>query len=53
MNIERLRGNRNLTGALTGVTVAVVGVTLNLALVFGGAVVFPQGVLVESIGSRR
>jgi chromate transporter len=39
--IEVLRGNRNLTGALTGVTAAVVGVILNLALVFGAAVVWP------------
>ena len=42
--IERLRGNRNLMGALTGVTAAVVGVILNLALVFGVAVVLPQGI---------
>jgi chromate transporter len=41
--IERLRGNKNLTGALSGVTAAVVGVILNLALVFGAAVVFPNG----------
>ena len=41
--IERLRGNKNLTGALSGVTAAVVGVVLNLALVFGAAVIFPQG----------
>ena len=32
--IEYLRGNRNLTGALSGITAAVVGVILNLALVF-------------------
>lgn len=42
--IERLRGNANLTGALTGVTAAVVGVILNLAIVFGTAVVFPRGI---------
>lgn len=42
--IEILRGNKNLTGALMGVTSAVVGVILNLALVFGVAVIFPQGV---------
>ena len=42
--IEVLRGNRNLTGALTGVTAAVVGVVLNLALVFGAAVIWPRGV---------
>jgi chromate transporter len=41
--IEVLRGNKNLTGALTGVTAAVVGVILNLALVFGGAVIWPRG----------
>ncbi|MDQ3684955.1 MAG: chromate efflux transporter [Acidobacteriota bacterium] len=42
--IERLRGNKNLTGALTGVTAAVVGVILNLAIVFGAAVIFPRGI---------
>ncbi len=41
--IEYLRGNRLLSGALTGVTAAVVGVILNLALVFGAAVIFPHG----------
>jgi chromate transporter len=41
--IEKLRGNKNLTGALTGVTAAVVGVVLNLALVFGAAVIWPHG----------
>ena len=41
--IERLRGNKSLTGALTGVTAAVVGVVLNLALVFGAAVIWPRG----------
>ncbi|HYO90964.1 MAG TPA: chromate efflux transporter [Pyrinomonadaceae bacterium] len=41
--IEVLRGNRNLTGALSGITAAVVGVILNLALVFGAAVIWPQG----------
>lgn len=41
--IEILRGNKDLTGALTGVTSAVVGVILNLALVFGVAVILPQG----------
>lgn len=40
--IEKLRGNRLLTGALSGVTAAVVGVILNLALVFGAAVIFPD-----------
>ena len=41
--IEVLRGNQSLTGALSGVTAAVVGVILNLALVFGAAVIFPNG----------
>ena len=41
--IEVLRGNKNLTGALTGVTAAVVGVVLNLAVVFGVAVLWPRG----------
>jgi chromate transporter len=41
--IEILRGNKNLTGALSGITAAVVGVILNLALVFGAAVIWPQG----------
>jgi chromate transporter len=41
--IEVLRGNKNLTGALTGITAAVVGVVLNLALVFGAAVIWPRG----------
>jgi len=41
--IEKLRGNKSLSGALSGVTAAVVGVILNLALVFGAAVIFPNG----------
>lgn len=46
--IEVLRGNKNLTGALSGVTAAVVGVVLNLALVFGAAVIFPNGSMVNA-----
>jgi len=42
--IESLRGNRHLQGALSGITAAVVGVVLNLALVFGAAVIWPHGV---------
>ena len=38
--IERLRGNRLLTGALSSITAAVVGVILNLAMWFGLHVVF-------------
>jgi chromate transporter len=41
--IEVLRGNAHLTSALSGVTAAVVGVVLNLALVFGAAVIWPHG----------
>ncbi|HUQ32580.1 MAG TPA: chromate transporter [Pyrinomonadaceae bacterium] len=41
--IEILRGNRKLTAALSGITAAVVGVILNLALVFGAAVIWPDG----------
>ncbi|MGE0128035.1 MAG: chromate efflux transporter [Blastocatellales bacterium] len=41
--IELLRGNQNLTSALSGITAAVVGVILNLAVVFGAAVIWPQG----------
>jgi len=41
--IELLRGNRHLTGALTGVTAAVTGVILNLALVFGVTILWPHG----------
>ncbi len=41
--IEVLRGNKHLTAALTGITAAVVGVILNLALVFGAAVIWPHG----------
>jgi chromate transporter len=41
--IEVIRGNRALAGALAGVTAAVVGVILNLALLFGAAVIWPHG----------
>ena len=41
--VESLRGNRNLTSALSGITAAVVGVILNLAVIFGLAVLFPGG----------
>lgn len=42
--IEKLRGNHQLTVALSGITAAVVGVVLNLGLVFGGAVILPHGI---------
>jgi chromate transporter len=41
--IEVLRGNRKLSAALSGITAAVVGVILNLALVFGATVIWPNG----------
>ena len=40
--IEKLRGNQSLSSALSGVTAAVVGVILNLAIVFGATVIFPE-----------
>ena len=40
--IEKVRGNRQLSAALSGVSAAVVGVILNLALTFGATVLFPQ-----------
>jgi chromate transporter len=40
--IEKLRGNQNLSSALAGVTAAVVGVILNLAIIFGATVIFPN-----------
>jgi chromate transporter len=41
--VESLRNNRSLTSALSGITAAVVGVILNLAVVFALAVLFPAG----------
>lgn len=41
--IERLRGNARLTAMLSGITAVVVGVILNLAIVFAVAVIWPQG----------
>jgi chromate transporter len=41
--MEELRGNRNLGAALSGVTACVIGAILNLALVFGSAVILPNG----------
>ena len=43
--VEALRGRRGLASALAGVTAAVVGVILNLAVVFGRAVFAPAGEL--------
>ena len=41
--IEAMAGNRQLQAALTGVTAAVVGVVLNLAVWFGHKVLLPNG----------
>lgn len=41
--IELLARNRRLGAALAGVTAAVVGVIVNLAVFFGGRVLFPDG----------
>jgi chromate transporter len=41
--IERLRENRAVSAALSGITAAVVGVILNLAVVFAVAVFLPNG----------
>ncbi len=40
--IEKLRHNAKLNAALSGVTAAVVGVILNLAVMFGATVIFPN-----------
>ena len=39
-HIDKLRGNQKVSGALSGVMAAVVGVILNLAIMFGAAVIF-------------
>jgi len=46
-HIEQLRGNKNLTAALSSITSAVVGVVLNLAIWFGLHVLFPNGGAVD------
>ena len=40
--IEQTRGNVKLTGALSAITAAVVGVVLNLAVFFGQHILFPE-----------
>ena len=50
--IERLRGNRALSGALTAITAAVVGVILNLAIWFALHVVFREVAVFEGFGLR-
>ncbi len=46
--VERLRGNRPLSAALTGITAAVVGVIANLALYFAVHTVFRDSTLVSA-----
>ena len=41
-SVERLRGNERLSGALTAITAAVVGVIANLAVVFATSVLFGE-----------
>jgi chromate transporter len=48
--IERLRGNKALTAALSAITAAVVGVILNLAVTFGIHVLFTRVNAVEVLG---
>jgi len=50
--IERLQANRALTGALSAVTAAVVGVIANLALWFALHTLFAQHVAVRAAGLR-
>lgn len=45
--VERLRGNRTLTGVMSGITAAVVGVIANLALYFAIHVFFSATVAVD------
>jgi chromate transporter len=49
-HIEQLRGNQILTGALSAITAAIVGVILNLAVWFGLHVLFPLGQPVNWFG---
>ena len=48
--VERLRGNRSLAAALSAITAAVVGVILNLALVFGIHTLFDRVRSVDVLG---
>lgn len=48
--LERLRGNRRLTTALSAITAAVVGVVMNLAVAFAIETLFDQGRTAEFLG---
>ena len=45
--VERLRGNRRFTAALSTITAAVVGVVINLAVWFGMNALFPGGTTID------
>jgi len=46
-HIERLRGNRKISSALTAVTAAVVGVIVNLAVWFGSHTLWPESAALD------
>jgi chromate transporter len=49
--IEKLRGNKKLSAALSSITAAVVGVVLNLAVWFGTHVLLPEGAAFNLFGA--
>jgi chromate transporter len=49
--IEKFRGNKRLSAALSSITAAVVGVVLNLAVWFGMNVLFPEGAAFNIFGA--
>ena len=49
--VERLRGNRSLSAALTGITAAVVGVIANLAVYFALHTLFADTTTVTGLGA--
>jgi len=49
--IEKFRGNKKLSAALSSITAAVVGVVLNLAVWFGTHVLFPEGAAFNVFGA--
>jgi len=48
--VETLRGNRGLSGALSAITAAVVGVILNLSIWFALHTIFQQSAPIRSLG---
>jgi chromate transporter len=47
--VERLRGNKSLSAALTGITAAVVGVIANLAVYFATHTLFAESRVLEAV----